>query len=175
MGREFLYGQRSVAKVSRAPTRTRQAEQRQGCSPYAFGLQVGAYRGMPMVEHGGSTGGYRTDLARFPPQHTSVATMCNVSNADAGTLAHRVADVVLGNRFAQPAATSPVRAGAQQAGTPVTLDAAGLKPFVGRYYSDELSSRYELSVSGLRSSCAVGEWDRTRCGQSTAGRSAPVG
>jgi len=33
---------------------------------YAFGLEIGEYRGLPMVEHSGSTGGYRTDLTRFP-------------------------------------------------------------------------------------------------------------
>ena len=50
---------------------------------YAFGLEIGAYRGVPMVEHSGSTGGYRTDITRFPSIHATVATMCNVSTADA--------------------------------------------------------------------------------------------
>src|SRR5262249_33513643 len=69
---------------------------------YAFGLEIGTYRGMSTVEHSGSTGGYRTDLVRFPSVHTSVVTLCNVVNADAVGLAHRVADVVLADRFKEP-------------------------------------------------------------------------
>ena len=49
---------------------------------YGFGLEVTSYRGLPLVEHSGSTGGYRTDITRFPSLHTSDVTMCNVSNAD---------------------------------------------------------------------------------------------
>ena len=79
---------------------------------YAFGLEVKEYRGLPMVEHSGSTGGYRTDIARFPSAHTSVVTMCNVSNADAGGLALRTADAVLGTAFPKPVPAPPVvRAG----------------------------------------------------------------
>src|SRR5688572_1106270 len=53
---------------------------------YAFGLQVGSYRGLDLVEHSGSTGGYRAVLSRFPKQRTSIAALCNVSNASPVTL-----------------------------------------------------------------------------------------
>jgi CubicO group peptidase (beta-lactamase class C family) len=116
---------------------------------YAFGLEVGSYRGMPMVEHSGSTGGYRTDIARFPSAHTSVVTMCNVSNADAVTLAHRVADVVLADRFKEPVPAPAARAAAapQQSAT-VTLSDAALSAFAGRFYSPELDATYELNAGG---------------------------
>ena len=113
---------------------------------YAFGLQVGTYRGLQMVEHGGSTGGYRTDIARFPSQHTSVVTMCNVSTADAGGMALRVADAVLGNTFTQPAPTRAVVALQQAASIPITD--AQRSAFAGRFYSDELNATYELSHEG---------------------------
>jgi len=115
---------------------------------YAFGLEVTAYRGMPIVEHSGSTGGYRTDITRFPSAHTSVVTMCNVSNADAVTLAHRVADVVLAGRFTQPVPAAATRAAAQQAGSSVSLTDAERSSLVGRYYSDELSATYDLAAVG---------------------------
>jgi CubicO group peptidase (beta-lactamase class C family) len=115
---------------------------------YAFGLEIGEYRGLPMVEHSGSTGGYRTDITRFPEQHTSVVTMCNVSNADAVGLAHRTADVVLGARFTKPAAVANVRA-AGQANTPtVTMTAAERVAMTGRFYSPELDATYELRDAG---------------------------
>lgn len=44
---------------------------------YAWGLQIGAYRGQRIVEHGGSLGGYRAHLLRFPDRHVSVACLCN--------------------------------------------------------------------------------------------------
>jgi CubicO group peptidase (beta-lactamase class C family) len=118
---------------------------------YAFGLEIGAYRGMPMVEHSGSTGGYRTDITRFPSVHTSIVTMCNVSNADAVTLAHRVADVLLGSRFTEPVPATTRAAGAQQqAIAPVTLSDAALAAFAGRFYSPELDATYDVSANDHR-------------------------
>jgi CubicO group peptidase (beta-lactamase class C family) len=113
---------------------------------YAFGLEVTTYRGLPLVEHSGSTGGYRTDITRFPTQHTSVVTMCNVSTADATTLAHRVADVVLGDRLTGPLATTRMSGGPQQAGSTIALTDAERSAIAGRYYSDELSSTYDLKA-----------------------------
>ena len=112
---------------------------------YAFGLEVDQYRGLPLVEHSGSTGGYRTDISRFPAQHTSVATMCNVSTADAVRLAHRVADIVLADRFTKPVPPAAARAAAQQGAGSVTLSDGELAPLVGRYFSDELNATYELT------------------------------
>ena len=97
--------------------------------------------GLPMVEHSGSTGGYRTDIARFPSVHTSVVTMCNVSTAAAPTLALRTADVVLGSRFPKPVPPAPVRAAGAASATVVTIDATA---FAGRFYSDELNATYDL-------------------------------
>jgi len=113
---------------------------------YAFGLEVTSYRGLPVVEHSGSTGGYRTDITRFPTQHTSVATMCNVSTADATSLARRVADVALGDRLTGPLAVTQIRGGAQQAGAAVVLSDAERASLVGRYYSDELTATYDLKT-----------------------------
>ena len=115
---------------------------------YAFGLEVGAYRGLPMVEHSGSTGGYRTDLARFPSAHTSVATMCNVSNADAVGLAHRVADIVLASKVAPPLPSNRSRAAAQQGTTALPISPDDARQMAGRFYSDELNARYELMPLG---------------------------
>ncbi len=62
---------------------------------YAFGLNFGSYRGHRTVDHGGSYGGYRTHLVRFPDRRLAVTTLCNVVSADAATLSRRVADVFL--------------------------------------------------------------------------------
>ena len=48
---------------------------------YASGLDIAAMDGLPEISHGGSTGGYRTFLSRYPDQHLSVAVMCNYAQA----------------------------------------------------------------------------------------------
>lgn len=116
---------------------------------YAFGLEVLDYRGLPIVEHTGSTGGYRTDITRFPAQHTTIATMCNVSTANSAGLAHSVADVVLAGSFPKSAAPAQRTAAtaSQQADTPPPTDAER-GGYVGRYYSDELDAFYEIAEQG---------------------------
>jgi CubicO group peptidase (beta-lactamase class C family) len=61
---------------------------------YACGLSVGKYKGLNIVDHGGSDAGYRSDLLRFPDQHFSVACLSNTPN-DPGSLARQVADIYL--------------------------------------------------------------------------------
>lgn len=120
---------------------------------YAFGVEVGAYRGLDRIEHTGSTGGYRAVLTRFPKQKTTIAALCNVSDAAPATLVHRVADYLLRDAF-----TAPVPPPAAAAGTAGGQDAAATPPvrlptdvmgqFAGRYFSDELNASYEITTSG---------------------------
>src|SRR4029077_6131051 len=62
---------------------------------YAKGLRIADYRGLRTVSHGGSWGGYRAELLRFPEQHFSVACLCNLGNASPSKRAHQVADIFL--------------------------------------------------------------------------------
>ncbi len=63
---------------------------------YALGLQVGTYRGMRDVSHGGATAGYQSFLARYPDQKVSVAVLCNGTSPSAGGLAASVTDEIFG-------------------------------------------------------------------------------
>jgi len=62
---------------------------------YAKGLRIADYRGLRTVSHGGSWGGYRAELLRFPEQHFSVACLCNLGSASPSNRARRVADIYL--------------------------------------------------------------------------------
>src|SRR5580692_6950049 len=62
---------------------------------YAKGLRIADYRGLRTVSHGGSWGGYRAELLRFPEQHFSVACLCNLGSANPSKRAHQVADIYL--------------------------------------------------------------------------------
>ncbi len=68
---------------------------------YALGLELGTYRGLPTVEHGGSFPGFITDILRFPEQRFSVVCLCNLSTAQPLTLARKVADAYLTENLLQ--------------------------------------------------------------------------
>lgn len=63
---------------------------------YALGLEVGMYKGMRDVSHGGSTAGYQTFLARYPDQKVSVGVMCNGTSPGAGGIAAGITDEIFG-------------------------------------------------------------------------------
>jgi CubicO group peptidase (beta-lactamase class C family) len=114
---------------------------------YAYGVSVETWRGVREVSHTGATGGFRSALFRYPAQHTSVALLCNVSTANTTTLAHRVAEIVLGSALspvvrasaAASALPSAVRADSVRAITPAQREA-----FSGRWYSEELDVTWEI-------------------------------
>jgi CubicO group peptidase (beta-lactamase class C family) len=62
---------------------------------YAAGLYIYEYRGLKVVDHSGDEGGYVADLMRFPEQHFSAVTLCNVSSIDPTEMNRRIADIYL--------------------------------------------------------------------------------
>ncbi len=116
---------------------------------YAWGLEIGEYRGLPLVEHGGSLGGYRAHILRFPSQHTSVALLCNASSIAPSGLARRVADTVIGDDYLQrPAATQGSVAGTRLETSPDPLSESVLRSYEGSYFSSEVDAVFRISVRG---------------------------
>jgi CubicO group peptidase (beta-lactamase class C family) len=74
---------------------------------YAAGLTVGSFDGLREVSHGGSTGGYRTWIGRYPEKGVSVAVMCNSAQANPTQLGRETARLWTGGVPA-PAPTSVV-------------------------------------------------------------------
>jgi len=66
---------------------------------YAIGLTVGTLRGLRVVAHGGSWGGFRGHFLRFPDQRFAVATFCNLTTSGPDSLAAKVAAVYLADRM----------------------------------------------------------------------------
>jgi CubicO group peptidase (beta-lactamase class C family) len=66
---------------------------------YAIGLTVGTVRGLPVVAHGGSWGGFRAHFLRFPDQRFAVATFCNLTTSGPESLAQKVAAIYIGDRM----------------------------------------------------------------------------
>ena len=114
---------------------------------YARGLTVTTYKGLREVSHGGSTAGYQTFLARFPDARLSVAVLCNTTGANPSALAHRVADVFLGDRLREPTPAVTVE-----------LPEAVLKERAGLYRDEASGALLEIAVAadGLHAYGATG-------------------
>jgi len=112
---------------------------------YAKGLMVENYRGLAIVEHGGSWGGYRAQLLRFPEQHFSVACLCNVGNAGPEKRALRVADIYLSEQMKEPAPRAS-EAGKREKRESVALPPEDLARYQGSFRSEELRATYRLAV-----------------------------
>jgi CubicO group peptidase (beta-lactamase class C family) len=112
---------------------------------YAWGLQIGEYRGMPIVEHSGSLGGYRAHLLRIPSQHASVALLCNASSIAPTMLTRRVADAVLGSAFeeAAPPVNGAVPADPSRPSAP-TFAPDAIRSAAGTFYSEELEAEFTI-------------------------------
>jgi hypothetical protein len=107
-----LLGKPELTRLLETPTQLKDGR----AITYALGLTVEPWRdGVREVSHGGATAGYRTFLARFPEAHTSIAVWCNVAQANAGGLAHRVMDIVLPRPTKGRTAPTPIAAATREA------------------------------------------------------------
>jgi CubicO group peptidase (beta-lactamase class C family) len=113
---------------------------------YAKGLVIGEFRGLRTVSHGGSWGGYRAQLLRFPEQHFSVACLCNLGSANPSNRAGRVADVYLGSLMKPREAPKKTEEKSDQEKKPISQTPDQLKTYQGDYWSDELGVTYRLGI-----------------------------
>jgi CubicO group peptidase (beta-lactamase class C family) len=120
---------------------------------YASGLNVSRYRGQRVVMHGGSWGGYRAELMRFPDERFSAAVLCNVASSDPSRLARAIAEIYLEDRM-EPASARPAPAAAQAAGVPaapaVQVAPERLQALAGMYRDPVTRATRTLSVEGGR-------------------------
>src|ERR1700722_4531839 len=97
-------------------------------TPYAMGLILDRYRGIPRVQHTGEWVGYRASFLRFPLQKLSVILLCNtLGELDPLALSEGVADIYLGVGESMPA-----EGNSRSAPT-----ASDLASYVGTYWNAE--------------------------------------
>ena len=111
---------------------------------YAKGLRIAEYRGLRTVSHGGSWGGYRAELLRFPEQHFSVACLCNLGNVSPSKRAHQVADVFLSDLM-KPRSNKTQTEEKDQFVEIIELTSKSLDAFNGDFWSDELRVTYRFA------------------------------
>jgi CubicO group peptidase (beta-lactamase class C family) len=103
---------------------------------YGLGVGVGTWRGLRVVSHTGSTGGYRAALFRYPERNVAIALLCNVGSANPAVMARQVAEAVLDGALAA----------ADAAPQPVALEASHLTALAGVYRSPRTEEVKVLSV-----------------------------
>jgi CubicO group peptidase (beta-lactamase class C family) len=114
---------------------------------YAKGLWLEDYRGLPTVNHGGSWGGYRAELLRFPEQHFSIACLCNRGDANPSRRAHQVADIYLGSMMKPREEKKDAEPRSVAAEKKEILTAEQLRAYTGDYWSSELGVAYRLGMA----------------------------
>jgi len=118
---------------------------------YAFGLNLGDYRGLPIVFHGGSGDGYRAGLSLYPSEDLGVVVLCNLSPVNAQDRVDRVADVLLEDRLGpeEPEVAVPyVMMHPPPGGEPIHLSDDDLSALAGRYFAPELDVIFHVLVEG---------------------------
>lgn len=97
---------------------------------YAFGLDIGTYRGLKRVEHSGGDAGYRSHVLWFPSEKFGVAVLSNLAGFNPGRLAQQVASLYLADKLAPEKAKNE------------TAEAAAVKPDPAVY--DRYTGKYLL-------------------------------
>jgi CubicO group peptidase (beta-lactamase class C family) len=118
--------------------------------PYAFGLDVGEYRGARTVSHTGAWAGYRSILLRFPQHGLTVAILANTNDVNLG-LGYRIADLYLDSELAPLHVETGPRSTQRSAAAAVTryrAATADLREYEGEYHSSELLTSYKLRLDG---------------------------
>ena len=116
---------------------------------YAFGLNIGEYRGLKTVGHSGSWRGFRSHLIRFPDPKFGVVILCNLDTFNPLGLAEKVADLYLDDILAPKEAAAPEKAAEPAEETKSEpLAPEQLAEFEGDYYTEELDTTYGIRVHG---------------------------
>ena len=119
---------------------------------YAHGLGVGIRRGLTRIAHGGGLMAFRTMIARYPDQRTTVITLCNAGSANSGALSMAVEDLILEDAFPEPVADPETGSSSDGATGPYgPVPRTVLRGLAGEYRSEELGAtwRIEAAVDGL--------------------------
>src|SRR6267142_202625 len=122
---------------------------------YAKGLRIADYRGLRTVSHGGSWGGYRAELLRFPEQHFSVACLCNLGSAGPSNRARRVADIYLASGV-KPKEEKKKESGDERKKGEMRLAEEQLRDYLGDYFSAELRVSYRLEAAEVKLKLTMG-------------------
>ncbi|GGZ95368.1 serine hydrolase domain-containing protein [Algibacter mikhailovii] len=99
---------------------------------YASGLDIGNYKGLKTISHGGAFVGFRAELVRFPENHFSVAIFANRGDANPTGMAYQVADIILKEDFKDIKVSNNKEIEKQEF---INIKTSELKKFEGHYWN----------------------------------------
>jgi CubicO group peptidase (beta-lactamase class C family) len=116
---------------------------------YAKGQFISHYKGVNRIGHGGHTAGFRTFLGRFPDHGLAIIHLSNDEhNEDLGGR-YDIADYYIKEHLVekkQAASTATSISSRNTTAAPVQNFSVSLNEFTGKYFSDELDTRYYFDV-----------------------------
>jgi CubicO group peptidase (beta-lactamase class C family) len=117
---------------------------------YAFGLNVGEFRGLKFVAHGGGLAGYRAELVRFPEQKFSIACLCNSANANPNNYAKQIAGIYLADQMKPLEQGGPAAASAspRPVAGEVQLSEQELSAVAGVYLNPVNETSWRIQLKG---------------------------
>jgi CubicO group peptidase (beta-lactamase class C family) len=118
---------------------------------YATGVVVSKHRGLRTVSHGGSWGGYRAELVRFPEQKFSVIAQCNLASSNPSRLARQVAEVYLEAQMTPaPPATAAAAGAPSKTASSAPLRESELARYTGVFRSPASGALRRIRVEKAR-------------------------
>ena len=102
---------------------------------YAFGVNVDTLYGKKRVSHGGSIGGFRSNIAVFPNEKTSIAIITNFSSSGPAGKSNQIAEVIFGKPESKSIKVEKVSKSKMQS-------------YVGTYWDDDTYSERAVSING---------------------------
>ena len=103
---------------------------------YAFGVNVDKLFGRKRVSHGGSIGGFRSNIAVFPNEKTSIAIITNFSSSGAGRKSNQIAEIL----FEEIPSNKNLKV--------VKVSKKQMESYAGTYWDDETYSQRMLTIGG---------------------------
>jgi CubicO group peptidase (beta-lactamase class C family) len=100
-------------------------------NPYAFGLERAAYKGLPLIHHGGAWAGFIAYLGRYPEQRISIIILANMISVPVFKLSNQVADIFLNQYFSDDFKKELSK---KQSPKQVKIPEATLDALVGLYF-----------------------------------------
>lgn len=104
---------------------------------YACGLEIGEYKGLETIEHGGRVPGYLSDIIHFPKEKFSVIVLTNITNTNPTQLGYQIADVFLKDKLNEKVLQDKKH-------KTIVLGTKELKRYTGAYWNDKDSYSREI-------------------------------
>lgn len=114
---------------------------------YASGLGITTYKGLKIIQHGGSFVGYKAEMIRFPEVQFSVVILANRADSNPTKMAYKVADLFLKNEYKKGNRVKSIKSNSKEKSLKsITLTKKELQAFEGAYWSTKNKSSRKLEV-----------------------------